>query len=84
MVNNPVVPATHVCERVGPAPAVPPSDPGDPGAYPMAQDGSGYCLSPGRKLPTYKDGSGTPTGSSSDPVVELATEAMDDPTNCPG
>ena len=72
------------CERVGPAPALPPSDPGDPGAYPMAQDGSGYCLSPGRKLPTYRDGSGTPTSSASDSVVELATEAVDDPANCPG
>lgn len=72
-----------VCERVGPAPETPPADPGAPGAYPMATDGSGYCLSPGRKLPTYKDGSGTPTESSSDPVVELATEAVDDPTNCP-
>lgn len=71
------------CERVGEAPAPPPADPGDPGAYPMATDGSGYCLSPGRKLPTYRDSSGTPTSSASDPVVELATEAVDDPTNCP-
>jgi hypothetical protein len=50
----------------------------------VATDGSGYCLSPGRKLPTYRDSSGTPTSSVSDPVVELATEAVDDPTNCPG
>lgn len=72
------------CERQGPAPAVPPSDPGDPGAYPMSTDGSGYCLSPGRKLPTYRDGAGTPTTSPSDPVAELATDAVDDATNCPG
>lgn len=72
------------CERVGPAPAIPPAAPGFLGAYPMAADYSGYCLSQGRKLPTYRDGSGTPTDSSSDPVVELATEAVDDPTNCPG
>lgn len=72
------------CERVGPAPAVPPSDPGDPGVYPMAADGSGYCLSPGRKLPTYKDSAGTPTSSASDSVAELGTEAVDDLTNCPG
>lgn len=75
---------TRYCERVGPAPAVPPADPGNPGIYPMAADGSGYCLSPGRKLPTYRDGSGTPTSSASDSVVELATEAVDDPANCPG
>lgn len=72
------------CERQGPAPTVPPSDPGAPGAYPMAADGSGYCLSPGRKLPTYRDGNGTPTASASDPVAELATDAVDDATNCPG
>lgn len=72
------------CERVGPPPEAPPSDPGNPGIYPMAADGSGYCLSPGRKLPTYKDSTGTPTSSASDSVVELATEAVDDPANCPG
>jgi hypothetical protein len=72
-----------VCERQGPAPVPPPADPGDPGAYSMAADHSGYCLSPGRKLPTYRDSAGTPTSSAADPVVELATEAVDDPTNCP-
>lgn len=75
------------CERDGPAPEPAPeepSDPGSPGAYPIATDGSGYCLSPGRKLPTYKDGAGTPTSSPSDIVAEIATEAVDDPTNCPG
>jgi prepilin-type N-terminal cleavage/methylation domain-containing protein len=82
--SSPFSSPSSYCERVGPAPSVPPSDPGDPGAYPMAADGSGYCLSSGRKLPTYRDSSGTPTSSSADPVVELATEAVDDPTNCPG
>jgi type II secretory pathway pseudopilin PulG len=72
-----------MCVRVGAAPEAPPSDPGDPGAYPMAADHSGYCLSPGRKLPTYRDSNGTPTSSASDPVMELATDAVDDPTNCP-
>lgn len=71
------------CERVGEAPVPPPADSGNPGAYPMASDWSGYCLGKGRKLPTYKDGNGTPTASATDPVAELATEAVDDPTNCP-
>jgi prepilin-type N-terminal cleavage/methylation domain-containing protein len=82
---NPINMANHqnvVCERQGPAPVPPPADPGDPGAYSMAADHSGYCLSPGRKLPTYRDSAGTPTSSASDPVVELASEAVDDSTNC--
>lgn len=85
---DPVYPPAPVanakCVRQGPAPEPAPSDPGDTGAYPMAADGSGYCLSPGRKLPTYKDGAGTPTSSPSAPVAELGSEAVDDPTNCPG
>lgn len=71
------------CVRQGPAPETPPTDPGSPGDYPPAADGSGWCLSAGRKLPTYSDSAGTPTSSTDDSVFELAAEAVDDPTNCP-
>jgi type II secretory pathway pseudopilin PulG len=74
------------CERVGPAPELPPAvpaDPGSPGKYPLAADGSGWCVGPGRKLPAFSDENGTPTSSHSDVVREIAADAVDDEANCP-
>jgi type II secretory pathway pseudopilin PulG len=83
-ISSPTSPTSAKCVRNGPAPELPPAvpaDPGSPGKYPLAEDGSGWCVGPGRKLPAFSDENGTPTTSHSDVVREIASDAVDDEIN---
>jgi prepilin-type N-terminal cleavage/methylation domain-containing protein len=67
------------CRRDGPAPPVAEEVMGD---VKMAADFSGWCVVPGRKIPTYRDRNRTqPTTAHSDVVLSIG-ETVDDAANC--
>lgn len=65
-----------VCERVGPAPAVPPATDGNPGNPPPKADFSGLCVAKGWSVATFK-ADGSPTSAATDLVARISSPTED-------
>lgn len=64
------------CERVGPAPALPPATDGNPGNPPPKADLSGLCVAKGWSVATFK-ADGAPTSAATDLVARISSPTED-------